>query len=140
MRHSGPQGRFTRVRLLDAAKEDMRALAGKSERLFIEVMRLLKKLDQGSLSPRPLDDFANSGDLTDCGKIVVDVEGEAEYRIVVREVGGDIDVVDVIAVENRLGGLPYLLAGLRMDRIEDPVRRSDAQRRVAQIRRHLEED
>jgi hypothetical protein len=33
-----------------------------------------------------------------------------------------------------LGDLPYLLAGLRLGRLDDPVRRSDAQRRVARIR------
>ena len=54
-----------------------------------------------------------------------------------REVGGNVDVVDVIAVEDRLEDLPCLLAGLRLHRIDDPVRRSDAQRRVARIRRSL---
>jgi hypothetical protein len=38
------------------------------------------------------------------------------------------------AIEDRTGDLPYLLAGLRLSRLEDPVRRSDAQRRVARIR------
>jgi len=36
------------------------------------------------------------------------------------------------------GDLAYLLAGLRLARLTDPVRRSDAQRRVDRIRRLLE--
>ena len=134
-----PRTGLTRVRFLDEAAEDMRSLADTTRRLFLEALRLLVRLDRGELTPAPLHDFAKTGDLSDCGKIVVAVEGEPEYRIVVREVDGDIDVVDVIAVENRLDDLPYLLAGLRLQRIDDPVRRSDAQRRVARIRRHLEE-
>lgn len=129
-----------RVRLFDAAKEHVRALADASPPLFIEVMRLLKEWDQGRLNPRLLDDVVKSSRLTDCGTIVVDVEGDAEHRIVVREVGGDLDVVDVIADEHRLDDLPSLLAGLGRERAEDPVRRSDAQRRVARIRRRLEGD
>ena len=134
-----PRGGFTRVRFLDEAADDLRWLAEASRPLFLEALRLLRRLDRGDLAPLPLRDFAKTGDLGDCGKIVLAVEGEPEYRIVVREVGGNVDVVDVIAVEDRLEDLPYLLAGLRLQRIDDPVRRSDAQRRVARIRRSLRE-
>ena len=80
----------------------------------------------------------DTGDLTDCGRIVVTVEGEAEHRIMVRDVGGDgVEVSKVIAVEDRTGDLPYLLAGVRLGRLEDPVRRSDAKRRVARIQRRV---
>ena len=47
---------------------------------------------------------------------------------------GGFEVSEVIAVEDRAGDLPYLLAGLRLGRLQDPVRRSDAQRRIARIR------
>jgi hypothetical protein len=128
---------FERVRFLDEAKDDMRVLARRSRPVLIEAFRLLKLLDLGQLAPTPLHDISKTGDLSDCGKIVVAVEGEPEYRIVVREVDDSVDV-DVIAVEDRMEDLPYLLAGLRLGRIADPVRRSDAQRRVSRIRRHLE--
>jgi hypothetical protein len=130
---------FERVQFLDEATDDVRTLAGRSRPVLTEVFRLLKLLDLGQLSPTPLHAFPQTGDLSDCGKIVVAVEGEPEYRIVVREVAGGIEVVDVVAVEDRTGDLPYLLAGLRLGRITDPVRRSDAQRRVARIRRLLDE-
>jgi hypothetical protein len=127
--------RFTRVTFRDDALEDLRRLAARSQVVLIEVFRLLKALDAGSLVPAPLHDYAKTGDLTDCGKIVVTVEGEDEHRIVVRDVGdGGFEVSEEIAVEDRTGDLPYLLAGLRLGRLDDPVRRSDAQRRVARIR------
>jgi hypothetical protein len=127
--------RFTRVTFRDDAVEDLRRLAERSRTTLLEVFRLLKALDAGSLSPVPLHDYAKTGDLTDCGKIVVAVEGEPEHRIVVRDRGkGAFEVSEVIAVEDRTADLPYLLAGLRLGRLEDPIRRSDAQRRVARIR------
>jgi hypothetical protein len=127
--------RFTRVTFRDDAMEDLRRLAQRSQPILLEVFRLLKVLDAGALVPVPLHDYAKTGDLTDRSKIVVSVDGKAEHRIVVRDVGdGGFEVSEVIAVEDRTGDLPYLLAGLRLGRFEDPVRRSDAQRRVARIR------
>lgn len=125
---------FTRVTFRDDAVEDLRRLAERSRATLVEVFRLLEALDAGTVVPAPLHDHAKIGELTDCGKIVVAVEGEAEHRIVVRDVGnGGFEVSEVIAVEDRTGDLPYLLAGLRSGRLEDPVRRSDVQRRVARI-------
>ena len=129
-----------RVRFLAAAADDVRAIAQRSRPVLVEVFQLLALLDRGSISPTPLQDFAKTGDLRDCGKLVVAVEGEPEHRIVVREVGGRYEVVEVVAVEDRTGDLPYLLAGLRLGRLDDPVRRSEAQRRVARIRRLLDRD
>jgi hypothetical protein len=127
---------FERVRFLDEAKGDMRALAHRSPPVLIEAFRLLKLLDLGKLAPTPLHDFSKTGDLSDCGKIVVAVVGEPEYRIVVRQVTEGVEVIDVIAVEDRTEDLPYLLAGLRLGRITDPARRSDVHRRLFRIRRH----
>jgi hypothetical protein len=127
--------RFTRVSFRDDAMQDLRRLAGRSQPVLLEVFRLLKALDAGTLVPVSLHDYAKTGDLTDCGKIVAAVEGEPEHRIVVCDLGdGGFEVSEVIAVEDRTGDLPYLLAGLRLGRLDDPVRRSEAQRRVARIR------
>jgi hypothetical protein len=130
--------RFTRVSFRDDAMQDLRRLTERSQPVLLEVFRLLKALDAGTLVPVSLHDHAKTGDLTDRGKIVVTVEGEPEHRIVVRDLGGDAfevsEVSEVIAVEDRTGDLPYLLAGLRLGRLDDPVRRSEAQRRVARIR------
>jgi hypothetical protein len=127
--------RFARVLFREEAMDDLRGLAQRSPATLVEVFRLLKSLDAGELSPVPLHDYAKTGDLADCGKIVVAVEDEPEHRIVVRDRGGGaFEISEVVAVEDRLGDLPYLLAGLRLARLEDPVRRSDAQRRVDRIR------
>lgn len=101
------------------------------------MFRLLKQLDAGSIRPTELRDFGKTGDLSDCGKIVVIVEDAPEHRIVVRSVSGRFEVTEVVAVEDRTQDLPYLLAGLRLGRIGDPVRRSDAQRKVFRVRKLL---
>jgi len=56
----------------------------------------------------------------------------------VRDVGrGNFEVCEVITVEQRTEDLAYLLAGLRLGRIDDPVRRSDIGRRVDRIQKAL---
>ena len=127
--------RFERVSFLPQAADDMRALAARSRPLVIEVLRLLVLLDQGRLRPTPLRHFGKTGDLSDCGKIVVALDGHPEYRIVVRDLDGAFRVSEVVAVEDRAQDLPYLLAGMRLDRLADPIRRSEALRRIDRIRR-----
>ncbi|MCB1257028.1 MAG: hypothetical protein KDB26_07985 [Microthrixaceae bacterium] len=52
---------------------------------------------------------------------------------------GTFTVAEVVAVDHRTPDLPYLLAGLRPGRIDDPVRRSDGGRRVSRIRHTLDD-
>lgn len=132
--------RFERVVFRDEAMDGLRALAERSRPLTLEVFRLLKKLDAGELVPTPIHDYAKTGDLHDCGKIIVALEGEPEHRIVVRDLGGHFLVSEVIAVDDRSGDLPYLLASLRLGRLDDPVRRSEAERRIARVRRYWKRD
>jgi len=49
-------------------------------------------------------------------------------------------VSEVIAVEDRTNDMPYLLAGPRLGRIENDVRRSDVGRRVHRIRQILDQE
>ncbi len=129
---------YANVTFLDEAVEDLRRIANRSPEVVKEVRQLLIQLDAGELLPRRLQDYAKTGDLTDCGKIVVEVEGEPEHRIVVRDVGrGNFEVCEVITVEQRTEDLAYLLAGIRLGRIDDPVRRSDIGRRVDRIQKAL---
>jgi hypothetical protein len=129
---------YANVTFLDEAVEDLRRIAKRSPEVVREVFRFLKQLDAGELLPRRLQDYAKTGDLTDCGKIVVEVEGEPEHRIVVRDVGrGNFEVCEVITVEQRTEDLEFLLAGIRLGRIDDPVRRSDIGRRVDRIQKAL---
>ena len=135
-----PASSFERVQFLDAALDDLRGVAQRSPHIVREVFRLLTLLDSGAIAPQPLRAFGKTGDLTDCGKIVVAVDGEPEHRIVVRSLQGRFEVSEVVAVEDRSQDLPYLLAGLRLGRITDPVRRSDAQRRIHRVRRLLDRE
>jgi hypothetical protein len=128
---------YERVRLTSAALADLDAILERSVDALRAVFRALRRLDLGEIEPIPLHDYAKTGDLSDCGKIVVEVDGGPEYRIVVQESNGGYDVIDVVEVEARDDDLAYLLAGLRLGRIGDPIRRSDTQRRVARIRRRL---
>ena len=129
---------YTNVRFLDDAVEDLCRIAKRSPETAKEVLRHLKQLDSGELVPRRLQDYAKTGDLTDCGKILVEVDGQPEHRIVVRDVGhGNFEVCEVITVDVRTEDLAYLLAGVRLGRINDPVRRSDIGRRVDRIHKAL---
>lgn len=128
---------YKRILFLDEAREDLRAIHERSSLVVTEVFRLLKQLDGGSITPTELRNFGKTGELSDCGKIVVIVEGEPEHRIVVRSVGAHFEVIEVVAVEDRPQDLPYLLAGLRLGRISNPVRHSDAQRKVLRVRKLL---
>ena len=130
---------YSNVTFLEDAVEDLRRISMRSPSVVREVLRLLKQLDSGDLVPRRLNDYAKTGDLSDCGKIVVDVAGEPEHRIVVRELSRHrFEVCEVISVEAREADLAYLLAGLRLGRIEDPIRRSDIRRRVDRIQKMMD--
>jgi len=130
---------YQNVVLTADALADLRQIEKRSLDVFAQVFRLLEQLDNGTLQPTRVQSFAKTGDLTDCGKIVVLVDGEPEHRIVVRDVGGSFQVSEVVVVENRTDDLPYLLAGLRLERQGDLIRRSDASRRIARIRRALDQ-
>jgi hypothetical protein len=108
---------YERVRLTAPALGDLDAIRDRSLGALREVFRRLRRLDRGEITPTPLPDFAKIGDLSDCGRIVVEVEGEPEYRIVVCDVDGVHDVVEVLVVEARSDDLAYLLAGSRLGRI-----------------------
>jgi len=132
------RGPYQNVVLTADALAELRQFEERSLDVLAQVFRLLEQLDNGTLQPTRLQNFANTGDLTDCGKIVVLVDGEPEHRIVVRDLGGSFQVSDVVAVDNRTNDLPCLLAG-RLERQGDPIRRSDASRRIARIRRALDQ-
>lgn len=134
----GRSPRYDKVQFLDEAVEDVRALAQRSRPVLLEVLRLVELLDRGEVQPKSLHDFAETGDVSGWGKIVVAVDGEPAYRIAVRNLAGTYEVTEVVAVGDRSGDLPHLLAGIRLGRLNDPVRRSEAMRRIHRIRQHLE--
>jgi hypothetical protein len=69
------------------------------------------------------------------------VDGGNEHRTVGRGLGeenrtGEVKVHEVIAVEDRNGGLPYPWTDRALATSRTPVRRSEAQRGVATSRRN----
>lgn len=130
----GQQGRPRSVSVRREALDDLRSLNVRRPAVAQEVLRLLRGLESGTVRPRRLRDFSKTGDLRDCGKIQVVVPDHPEHRIVVRErEANHFEVVEVLVIEERSDDLAYLLAGLRLGRIPDPVRGSDLQRRIARI-------
>jgi hypothetical protein len=126
---------FTNVQFTDDAIADLKGIEVRAPQVLIEVFRALKRLDEGAIRPVRLNDYGKTGDLRDCGKIIVETRGHSEYRIVVRFVGAAFEVHEVVTVEERTHDLAYLLAGVRLGRITDPIRRSDAERKIARIRK-----
>lgn len=127
---------FTRVRFTEAAVEDLAELKGRDGRLVLEALRVAKQVDQGTLVGKELRYFNKTGDLTDCFRVYFGATaGEDTHRIVFREVDGEAEIVEVVSIAERDGDVAYLLAALRLDRLDDPVRRADAQRGIAQARK-----
>lgn len=126
---------FTNVQLTDDAIADLKGIERRAPEVLTEVFRALKRLNEGKLRPVPLNDYGKTGDLSDCGKVVVETQGHPEYRIVVRAVGDTFEVHEVVTVEERTQDLAYLLTGVRLGRIAKPVRRSDTERKIARIRK-----
>ncbi len=128
------RGRAVRVLVTEWARDDLRAIQLRHPDVVVKVLSLLQQLESGRLQVRRLRSFSKTGDLSDCGKIPVLVDGAPEHRIVVRELGdGDFEIVEVVAVEERADDLVYLLTALRLSRLVEPVHRSDVERRVARV-------
>lgn len=130
---------FDRVSFTDDAIADLRGISNRSSAVLLQIFAALKRLDAGLLRPIRLQDHGKTGDLTDCGKIVVEADGYPDHRIVVRDLGNGFEISEVVAVDERTEDLAYLLAGVRLGRITDPIRRSDTQRKIARIRRLRDE-
>lgn len=124
---------FERVQVTPGAIEDLHGIRDRAAPVLRSLFVALKRLDAGTVQPTPLNDFNKTGDLSDCGKVVVETEGHPEYRIVARSVGSTVEIIEIVAVEERARDLAYLLAGVRLGRITDPIRPSDTQRRIARI-------
>ena len=127
--------RFTNVLLTDDAMADLKGIERRAPEVLTEVFRALKRLNEGRIRPIALNDYGKTGDLSDCGKVVVESQGHPEYHIVVRTVGDTFEVHEVVTVKERTQDLAYLLTGVRLGRIAEPVHRSDTERKIARIRK-----
>lgn len=122
---------FARVRFTAAALDDLRRIAERDRALVVAALKLAARVDRGETQPTPLRQFSKTGNLSDCAKAVFGLPGsEDSHRMVFQHDGRDWRVLAVIVVEERTDDIPYLLAGLRLGRITDPVARGKVQRRL----------
>lgn len=128
------RGRPARPQFTKAAAADIHRIAEADRALAEMALRLAVRIHDGHVDGVPLSDRTKTGDLRDCFKAPFGHDPlNPTHRLVYRRVGGAMEVVEVIAVGPRRDDAAYLMAGLRMDRIADPVRRSLAERVVHRV-------
>lgn len=120
-----------------AARQDVRELARTDVALARAALRLAKGIASGEVQGVPLRRFGKTGDLGDCRKAYFGRQADDDtHRLVFRvRRDGTVEIVEVLVVAEREGDVAYLLAGLRLGRLDDPVRRADAERSIARTRR-----
>jgi len=128
-----------RWRALPAAVADIERLGEDDHRLRLRAVVLLDLVAGGRHRGRPLEDMAFYGDLSDCFKVYFGVDGAATHRIVYRVLDGELEVIEVVAVEQREEGYVYLLAAKRTGRITDAAQRSLDRVHQSVIRRRGEQ-
>jgi len=102
----------------------------------VEALRIAKRVDERTLAGKQLRYFSKTGDLTDCFRVYFGAaHGEDTHRMVFRELDDGAEVVEVVVLAERDADIPYLLAALRLGRLDDPLRQADARRRIAKARR-----
>jgi len=113
-----------RVLLLKAAREDLDRLARESLPLAKCALVVLKKLEAGRLQGRLLDDRGSTGDLPDCRKLYFGLAPSLDsHRIVYkRRPNGDVEILEIVAVETREESYAYLLAAQRLGRLPESRR------------------
>ena len=110
-----------RALFLDAAKADVGRLAEDDRRLAQLALQTVRALERRDVDGLPLADMALTGDLADCRKLYFGLGSPPSHRIVYREVGpsGDVEIIEVVAVEARDELYAYLLAAARLGRLPD---------------------
>lgn len=130
-----PQRRSLDIR--PKAQADIERLALDDARLPGRINTLLGRLVSADLTGEALSEMPRYGNLTDCYKIYFGVPGQPQntHRIVYRlRAGGVVDVIEVVAVEEKDGGYVYLTVADRLGRLPAESRgalMSEHQKRIA---------
>ena len=107
-----------RAHYLPAATADLGRLEQDNHRLVVRAQALVELIVDREIEGEELKLLASYGDLTDCRKIYFGVTSDPTHRIVYRLLAdGAIEVVEVVAVEQREEGYVYLLAAQRLARL-----------------------
>jgi hypothetical protein len=82
-------------------------------------VRKVKELEARTVDGAPLENMAVTADLTDCRKLYFGLGDPPSHRIVYRELedSGDVEILEVVAVETREELYAYLLAANRLGRL-----------------------
>ena len=109
-----------KLRALPEVAGDINALP--TQKLKEIALQRISDVVNGRLSGARLEDMSRTGDLTDCFKLYFDETGgpAPAYRVVYRELAeGAVEVVEVVAVEQREELYVYALAALRLGRLPE---------------------
>lgn len=111
--------RHRKAAFLAAAKADVGRLAEDDHDLAKLALRTIRRLETGTVEGMPLQDMAATGDLSDCRKLYFGPGDPPSHRIVYRELpgGGDIEILEIVALEAREELYAYLLAASRLGRL-----------------------
>lgn len=115
-----PRKRARKVTYTEAAGKDLARLKGDDPTLANRARNLAKLLQLGEITGFPLTEMPKYGDLSDCRKIYFGTPSEPKsYRIVYQDgpSAGDVEVLEVVAVEARDDGYVYLQAAKRLGRL-----------------------
>jgi len=111
---------------LAAAEADVGRIDAEDPAVAKLALRLAKKLEAGTISGVRLEDMSRTGDLSDCFKVLFGVGNPPSHRLTYRQiepaeptvqVGPVVEVVEVVAVEQRDQGYVYLLTASRLGRL-----------------------
>jgi hypothetical protein len=115
-----PRRRPRKAVFLAAAKADVARLAEDDADLANLALRKVRELETGAVEGIPLQDMAATGDLSDCRKLYFGPGDPPSHRIVYRDLGGgggDIEILEIVALEAREELYAYLLAAVRLGRL-----------------------
>jgi ParE toxin of type II toxin-antitoxin system, parDE len=107
-----------RADFLPAAKADLQRLEEDDPQLPRLALRKVRDLITGAAQGQSLAEMAATGDLSDCRKVYFGPGQPPTHRIVYRENSdGDIEVIEIVAIEARKEMYAYLLAAVRLKRL-----------------------
>ena len=111
--------RKRQARFIEAARADIGRLAADDPRLASVALRMVRDLEAGVVDGAPLSAMAATGDLRDCRKLYFGHGNPTSHRIVYRvdEADRSVEILEVVAVEERSELYVYLLAAQRLGRL-----------------------
>jgi hypothetical protein len=113
-----------RLEIIDAAAADLERIGEDDRRLKIRALAVIELVVSDEIRGRPLLNTASTGDLSDCFKVYFGINDEPTHRLVYRLLpDGTIEVVQVVAVEQRDEAYVYLLAAHRLGTLPHESRR-----------------